>query len=179
MNGSRKRGVSNEERLLFNETLKDVAPLRKKAAPKVPRHALSDAPKSKPMGCSPKLEIAAPLIGIKAHPPRHEITPPAIGGHRAAHLRRGRIEPEARLDLHGFTQDEAYRALQRFLMRARGHDFRVVLVITGKGGVLRDAVPRWLAQTEFRGFISGAAEAHIRHGGGGALYVSLRRARGG
>jgi DNA-nicking Smr family endonuclease len=62
------------------------------------------------------------------------------------------------------------------------------LVVTGKGGgkaepdrgergVLRRQVPLWLALPEFRHFIVGFAEAHVSHGGQGALYVRLRRPR--
>jgi DNA-nicking Smr family endonuclease len=102
---------------------------------------------------------------------------PEIGGHREAHLRRGRLEPEARIDLHGLTQDEAYRALIRFFTRARSLDQRVVLVITGKGGVLRDLVPRWFAEHELAPLISGVSSAHVKHGGGGAYYVAVRRKR--
>jgi DNA-nicking Smr family endonuclease len=175
-----KRNVSAEERALFLETLKHARPLKKaikRKAPKTP--ALKNAePKSETPAKPRKREytILKPE-GPKAPPLKEQFTPPAIGGHRAAHLRRGKLEPEARLDLHGFTQDEAYRALQRFLMRAADMQFRVVLVITGKGGVLRGSVPRWLAQAEFRSLISGVGEAHVRHGGGGALYVSVRRKR--
>ena len=100
-----------------------------------------------------------------------------IGGHRAADLRRGRTEPEARIDLHGMTHDRAYRALVGFLLRAQGEDKRVVLVVTGKGGVLRESLPLWLGQSDLAPLVSGIAEAHIKHGGSGAFYVSLRRLR--
>jgi len=96
---------------------------------------------------------------------------------RQRNRRRGRGEPEARLDLHGMTHDGAYRALMRFLMAAQGEDKRLVLVVTGKGGVLRGALPLWLGQTELEPLVSGVSEAHIRHGGSGAFYVSLRRSR--
>jgi DNA-nicking Smr family endonuclease len=68
----------------------------------------------------------------------------------------------------------------RFLRSAHDRDARLVLVITGKGrggepGVLRRQVPQWLALPEFRGLVSGYEDAHIAHGGEGALYVRLRR----
>ena len=90
-------------------------------------------------------------------------------------LRRGRVEPDARLDLHGLREAEAYRALQRFLIQARGEDARLVLVITGKGGVLRNNLPRWLAEDAFREIVAGVSSAHLRHGGTGAFYVALKR----
>jgi DNA-nicking Smr family endonuclease len=85
------------------------------------------------------------------------------------------MEPDGKLDLHGFTQEGAYRALVKFLVRAQTEEKRLVLVITGKGGTLRAQLPFWLGQEELRPLVAGIAEAHIRHGGAGAFYVSLRR----
>ncbi|MCP2000233.1 DNA-nicking Smr family endonuclease [Nitrobacter winogradskyi] len=82
------------------------------------------------------------------------------------------------------TQTRAYRALLRFLQDASGDGLAFVLVITGKGrakgadserGVLRRQVPQWLALPEFRSLVVGFDEAHLGHGGEGALYVRLRR----
>ena len=102
-------------------------------------------------------------------------------------LARGTLPIEARLDLHGCTQHEAHAALLQFLRRAQGQGAAYVLVITGKGraghdgfreiGVLKRQVPLWLAMPEFRGFVVGFEDAHVGHGGEGALYVRLRRAR--
>lgn len=102
----------------------------------------------------------------------------------AQRLRRGQISIEGRLDLHGLTQAEAHRALNGFLADAQAAGKRCVIVITGKGrsdtgegGVLRRAVPHWLDQPPNRGRIIAVREAQPRHGGGGALYVLLRKAR--
>lgn len=155
-----RRPTSDEEHALFKTALGDAKPLR--ARPRVttpPRaNALPPPPAAKP-------------------PVYLERTADPIGGHRAADLRRGRTEPEARLDLHGMTHDGAYRALIGFLTKAQGEDKRVVLVVTGKGGVLREALPLWLGQADLRPLVSGVAEAHVKHGGSGAFYVSLRRKR--
>jgi DNA-nicking Smr family endonuclease len=106
----------------------------------------------------------------------------------AERLRRGKHPIEGRLDLHGMTQIEAYRALARFIAEARTAGKRCVLVITGRGaskgpdggaGVLRAAVPRWLDEPEFRTNVLAVAVAQPRDGGGGALYVMLRRTRAG
>ena len=83
------------------------------------------------------------------------------------------------------TQTRAHRALLGFLQRSHHEGFTFVLVITGKGkigaeterGVLRRQVPQWLALPEFRALVVGFEEAHIGHGGEGALYVRVRRAR--
>ena len=96
-------------------------------------------------------------------------------------LARGRIEIDARIDLHGRTQSEAHAALLRFLRRAQSDGRRTVLVITGKGtaeggrGVLNRQVPLWLALPEFRTYVLAVEAAHVAHGGEGALYVRLRR----
>ncbi|HWK63894.1 MAG TPA: Smr/MutS family protein [Rhizobiaceae bacterium] len=99
-------------------------------------------------------------------------------------LAKGRLPIEGRVDLHGMTQDEAYWLLLSFLRRAQQGGVRYVLIITGKGsssrgeGVLRRSVPQWLATPPFRALVSGHDDASRRHGGGGALYVRVRRAAG-
>ncbi len=104
-------------------------------------------------------------------------------------LRRGRLEPEARLDLHGMTAERAHAALTGFIRTAHALDRRLVLVITGKGrsddgtlrpgrhGILRHSLPHWLAAPPLAALILQIAPAHHRHGGGGAFYVYLRRRR--
>lgn len=105
-------------------------------------------------------------------------------------LEKGRLEVEAKLDLHGMRQRDAHAALRRFLKSAQGKDYRHVLVITGKGasqetarsfyeeearGVLRQAVPQWLSDPEFASIVVSFSQAPRRLGGEGALYVRLRR----
>jgi DNA-nicking Smr family endonuclease len=157
------RDATDEERALFRDALRQAQPLRRAGAAAKEARPLPETVQRAPL---------APRMPIFSHGEA-----PAIGGHRESHLRRGRIEPEARLDLHGFTQEDAFRSLLRFLERARGFDHRVVLVITGKGGVLKSLLPRWLAESEFARLVSGVGPAHIKHGGGGAFYVALRRKR--
>jgi DNA-nicking Smr family endonuclease len=101
-------------------------------------------------------------------------------------IARGRTAIDARIDLHGMTQAEAHMRLVRFLRRAQSDGAKFVLVITGKGarsrdpdrGVLRRQVPLWLQLPDLRDAVVGFEEAHIAHGGEGALYVRLRRPRG-
>jgi DNA-nicking Smr family endonuclease len=105
-------------------------------------------------------------------------------------LERGRLAVEARLDLHGMRQRDAHAALRRFLKAAHGKGFRHVLVITGKGtdpetrrsfyeederGVLRQAVPHWLAAPDLASLVVSYSAAPRRLGGEGALYVRLRK----
>lgn len=101
-------------------------------------------------------------------------------------LVRGSVSIDERLDLHGMTQEAAHSALRHFLVGARIRGARIVLVITGKGrggaaadvhdrGVLRRSVPHWLADASLRPLVVGFEEAHLAHGGAGAIYVRLRR----
>jgi len=101
-------------------------------------------------------------------------------------LARGHTAIDARIDLHGMTQAQAHGALLRFLHAAQAKGAKFALVITGKGapnaprgarGVLRQQVPLWLALPEFRACVLGFDVAHVGHGGEGALYVRLRKAR--
>jgi DNA-nicking Smr family endonuclease len=101
-------------------------------------------------------------------------------------LARGHASIDARIDLHGMTQTEAHAALRNLLQRSQAAGAKFVLVITGKGlpnsslngrGVLRRQVPQWLALPEFRRYVAGFDVAHTGHGGEGALYVRLRKAK--
>ena len=93
-------------------------------------------------------------------------------------VRKGRVEIDGRIDLHGMTQAQARKALATALMRTAKRGGRGLLVITGKGpqleGVLRTQLPIWLSAPDLRPFIASYAQAHARHGGAGAWYVFLR-----
>ena len=118
-------------------------------------------------------------VRSKAHPELSHGAAPGVDRRTAMRLHRGQMEIQARLDLHGRTQDDAYRALCSFIDGAHGAGRRSVLIITGKGqGVLKNAVPRWLNQPPLRGRILSFSYAQQKDGGAGALYVLLRRDRG-
>jgi DNA-nicking Smr family endonuclease len=103
-------------------------------------------------------------------------------------MTRGKLQPEARIDLHGMTLAEAHPELIRFILNAHAQGLRLVLVITGKGkrrddlgpipnriGALRHQVPGWLHLPPLGPSVLQVTEAHQRHGGSGAYYVYLRR----
>ncbi len=96
-------------------------------------------------------------------------------------MRRGKLEFGATLDLHGHTQDSAPKALAQFVHAARARGETTIIVVTGMGrageGVLKRRLPEWLAAPQLRPFVSGIAQAHRSHGGAGAYYVFLKRAR--
>lgn len=133
-------------------------------------------------------------------PPIHDVLPGIADRVAAApvnmdkkafqRLRQGRLLPEARIDLHGMTLERAHPALTGFILRSHAAGLRLVLVVTGKGkdrdsggpiplrqGVLRHAVPEWLGQAPLGPLVLQIAQAHRKHGGGGAYYVYLRRQR--
>ncbi|WP_026017280.1 Smr/MutS family protein [Bartonella birtlesii] len=102
---------------------------------------------------------------------------------RVAHrkIAKGHYPIEARLDLHGCMQEEAYFFLKEFLQTSQQNGLRYVLVITGKGrspgsdGALYKFVPRWLSTPTFRYYVHAFEQAARQHGGDGALYIWLRR----
>lgn len=181
----RKRSLSEEERALWESVAKQVKPLRKRHRASKPPTALEPAQANvaPQPAASPKPQAAPRIIPV----PRPEPPPLApIGRRERSQLSRGRKEIDARLDLHGMTQIRAHRVLLTFLQRAHSDGLTFVLVITGKGkvggpeaerGVLRRQVPQWLSLPEFRSLVVGFEEAHIGHGGVGALYVRVRRVR--
>lgn len=148
------------------------------------------APVALPPAKKPKRAVKlAALAPISApSPPIVAFTPadpgaPGLERRERQRLARGRLAIEGRLDLHGLYQAEAHAALVGFLMRSRAAGHARVLVVTGKGdedayagrGVLRRSVPHWLRGADLRGLVLGFEEAARHHGGGGALYVRLRR----
>lgn len=182
----RKRTISDEERALWETVAKQTRPLRKKPrAAKVAQEAeisaATNAADAEPSSSAKMLRVSKVAASPSPPPP---LAP--LGRRERSQLSRGRKEIDARLDLHGMTQKRAHRVLQEFLWQARADGLTFVLVITGKGkttadlsdrGVLRRQVPQWLALPEFRTMVVGFEEAHIGHGGEGALYVRLRRVR--
>jgi DNA-nicking Smr family endonuclease len=188
----RRRALSEEERALWESVAKQTKPLRKKSrAAKASTTLKVSAALPDGDTSSAANSAAAP----KAHPaaripraPKPTMSPPPLaplGRRERSHLARGRKDIDARLDLHGMTQTRAHRELSGFLHRAHSEGLTFVLVITGKGqigaeperGVLRRQVPQWLNLPEFRSLVVGFEEAHVGHGGEGALYVRIRRSR--
>ena len=170
----KRQRLNAQDGALWGEFTQSVQPL-------TPR---SPAPLSRPArpARTPAAASATPAASVRAAPQVE-----AIERREKQQLARGRVEIDARLDLHGMTQAQAHAELRRFLRRAQSRGAKFVLVITGKGalarnhggepGVLRRQVPLWLRAPEMRSCVSAFAQAHVVPGGEGALYVRLRRAR--
>jgi DNA-nicking Smr family endonuclease len=166
-----RRTTTPDERAQFEEAFSEARPTRKIPKPKLPVPAAA----------------ARAAVAEKGG---------GLDGRTSERLRRGMLDPEARLDLHGYTESDAHRALLVFLRSAQSRGLKLVLVVTGKGGrapdahapfdmeldrrsrgVLKSAVPRWLKEPGFAFLIAGTRDAHRRHGGTGALYIYLRKGR--
>ena len=176
------------------KTAKPLTPDRKHPAPAKPPAQVQTAPMSakQPLDRVRHFRVgeAVPNHGI---PPSDKSMPhdaPRMdhGTHRK--MVRGKLRPEARIDLHGMTLAQAHPALIAFIRTARDRDLRLVLVITGKGkdddaydpipvrrGVLRQQVPHWLTGPPLGALVLEVRPAHRRHGGEGAFYVYLKRRR--
>jgi DNA-nicking Smr family endonuclease len=128
---------------------------------------------------------ALPTAAKPSRPPLHPIEKRTL-----TRVARGTTPIDSRIDLHGMTQLAAHDRLHRFLRDAQASGARLVLVITGKGrpgsedlplgeerGVLRRRVPQWLSEPGLRSVVIGFEEAHRSHGGGGAIYVRIRKPR--
>ncbi len=177
----KRRGLSEEEKRLWAAVKRSARPLHAEIpgdlVPEEPRQPPDAPPASAPAGRMPKPK------------PAPNRAPGALDHRTVSRLSRGLIPVDGRIDLHGLTQSLAHRRLLRFLEEAQASGARLVLVITGKGrpgeagdgiyerGVLRRTVPEWLRSPAFQPLVSGLAEAGRRHGGGGAVYVRIRRRR--
>lgn len=193
----RGRGLRPEEREVWNRIARTVKPLDPARKP-VPAHKAPEASRpAQDQSRAPETVSRAALaqwLDAPGATPLRTPKPAERGSEKK--VRRGRVEIEARIDLHGHTEASGRRALLGFLQRARGSGKKTVLVITGKGassrameerrfepwdpdgprlpGVLKRAFPRWMGEGDFAAIVSGYAPAHARHGGSGAYYVMLR-----
>jgi DNA-nicking Smr family endonuclease len=199
--GRRRRTLSAEERKLWSAVAQTVKPARPDK-PKVdePYTGLeTHHPKPKPKKPFTVSDFrigetsTTPLPGSQLAPSVSErLAHAPVRMDQTTHkkMMRGKLKPEARIDLHGMTLAQAHPALTRFILDAHDDGLRLVLVITGKGkdrddpgpipirrGVLKHQVPNWLHMPPLGRVVMDIREAHIRHGGTGAYYVYLLRAR--
>jgi DNA-nicking Smr family endonuclease len=198
---SRRRTLRPEEEDLWQAVARTARPLHAEPL----RRKLDEAPATThiPSRPAPLPELAPRLpafrLGEKARAPSgHDLAPslsealasaPVLMDAKThARMTRGKLQPEARIDLHGMTLAEAHPELIRFILNAQSAGVRLALVITGKGkqkpddgpipqrvGILRHQVPLWLRQMPLAPAVLQVSEAHLKHGGSGAFYVYLRR----
>ncbi len=189
---ARRRSLHPEEEDLWRAVARTAKPMR---APIFLRKAEEHHPTPPVTFVKAPAPPRIPLfrLGEKPAAPRPQTAPPPalqMDSKAFGKLTRGKLAPEARIDLHGMTLTEAHPELIRFILNAHSAGLRLVLVITGKGkpggvsgpaprqtGVLRQQVPHWLRQPPLAPAILQVTEAHQRHGGSGAFYIYLRRHR--
>ena len=196
--GGGRRAITADEADLWQELTRGLDPL--KAKPRVGSGPVADpavaAEKRAPAPSKGKPRSAPPPPSAK---PKAAPKPPApladFDRRKVRQIASGKVEVDARIDLHGARQRDAHVRLRAFLLGAHAKGHKTVLVITGKGGeaepadnlgallgerqrgVLRRSVPQWLEEPDLRAIVLSYTQAGIRHGGAGALYVQLRKAR--
>lgn len=172
------RKLTEQEKRIWEAASKHV---RRMDGARTPQSVVTDElSKPEPKVSEKPVKKAALNFGaLLTEPKKKASVQPVQNRQNERRVRRGKQAVSASFDLHGFSQDEAWRALPHFLSRERNRGSRCVIVITGKGksgaGVLRRNFLRWIELPEARTLISGYAPAHARHGGGGAWYVYLRK----
>ncbi len=183
------RRPTPEELALWHHVTRTIAPLRADEAPPLPLPPPPEPqqPANTRRAPTPTVDGHKPPIASQLPPPRpvrpsrrlNPARPVDLDRRTWLKLRRGLYPIDARLDLHGLTQDQAHDRLAGFLSGAHARGSRCVLVITGRGartgGTLRTMTPRWLDEAPLRPLVLTFAQARLEHGGEGALYVLLRR----
>ena len=199
MSRRKRRALSDEDRDLWARVARTAQPLHtdfarlfdppseeEPAQPPPPRKQPPAGQTLRPQGSAPPPphDLRRPLPDALAD------APVTMDKRRFQRMSRGKLHPEARIDLHGMTLAQAHDALVGFILRAQSDGLRLALVITGKGkrgdddgpvprrrGALKHDVPQWLRMAPLSGTVLELREAHARHGGSGAYYVYLRRLR--
>ncbi|MEZ5926271.1 MAG: Smr/MutS family protein [Hyphomicrobiaceae bacterium] len=191
----RRSPLTTEDEALWRAVTETIKPIAKRIAPvtREPRAPTATiSAKALATSAAPVRPSSPPVSASRKTPPR----PPAATTFevkRAKRLRRGVLDIEARIDLHGMRQAEAHRALRHFLMSSQARGLKHVKVITGKGrgedsdarhfelhpperpGILKRMVPVWLGEPDLAAVVVSFTSAGRQHGGEGALYVHLRR----
>lgn len=187
-----RRKLTDEEIRLWHRVVENTERLRSDDKPAL----LRPKPKPKPKPTRQAFKADNPLStrpAPSATPkPTAKPRPQSVQMDRKAHgrMKRGKLAPEGRIDLHGMTLDRAHPALTQFILSSQASGRRLVLVITGKGkdsgedgpmpiqrGILKRNVPIWLSMPPLSQAVLQVENAHVSHGGSGAFYVYLRRIR--
>jgi DNA-nicking Smr family endonuclease len=172
------RQLSPEEAELWARVTATIAPLSRE---KIKQQTAEKEHKPLPR---PGAVKPTPVREVKPPPPRRPQLGSTLDGTWDRRLRSGAVQPDRVIDLHGMNLDQAWSAIDRGLDAAMGRGERVVLLITGhhrpgeppiQRGRIRAAVNDWLYASRHAGDIAAVRGAHGRHGGGGSLYIILRR----
>jgi DNA-nicking Smr family endonuclease len=188
------RRLAPDESALWKKVASTVKPLAKAKAPLAP----SAPPAVRPPQPTPR-STAAPAAPVSRPatplpPPRRTHSAATLDGHWDRRLRKGLVRPDLSIDLHGHSLASAQALLDEAIGRGLMRGARVLLVVAGRlrpgadrlpqmhgdprpRGAIRASLPDWLAYSPYADAIVALRPAHISHGGAGAVYVILRRAR--
>ena len=197
----KQKRLSKEDEALWEQVKKSTRPIKTTATfltenIETEQPALQKSPAKKALP-SPRFRVGqqAQSAGLKDNLSESISSslgkePLKMDARKFGKMQRGKLEPEAKIDLHGMTLSEAHPELIRFVLGAWARNLRLILVVTGKGkkrdqegpipvrtGVLKHQVPQWLRMPPVQPAILQVTQAHIKHGGEGAYYVYLRRRR--
>ncbi len=174
--GSSGKSPENEERSLFEQAVQGVVPLAESRSRVAAR-------KQRPRRGEPARRAAPVKFVIERHGERVEGLAPDADRRQLLRLERGELPVEMRLDLHGYTEDEARRAVLDALERAARRALRCLLIVHGRGlrsaagPVLKEALPGWLSQSPRGRRVLAFTSARPAQGGAGATLVLLRKQR--
>ena len=179
------RNLAPDEAALWARVMASVRPLRAVSTPAIAKSVPATAPK--PLA-KPSPIAHQPLAKSRPEPAKRPAPGVTLDGGWDKRLSRGLVSPDTTIDLHGHTLHSAHDLLEAALQRAVSRGDRVILLVTGKPprpeserpharGAIRAAVGDWLFASRFAGQIAAVRGAHPRHGGHGALYIILRRAK--
>lgn len=181
------RKLAPDEAALWAKVTATIRPLSRDPVTPPPAAAPSQgaAPTTSPLISAKPRGRVPPLRPVLPPPAKASVIGPGgLDGHWDRKLKSGDVEPDRVIDLHGHNLDDAWTAIDRGLERAIASGDRVILLITGHArpgdppiarGKIRAAVYDWLAHSRHNGRIASVRGAHRRHGGGGSLYLILRR----
>lgn len=189
------RGLTAEEAALWAKVAATVKPLRPRTAPRVAEPAASgvSAPVPPPGPKAPRAQARKPepLRAAERPAPPRPLDRHGLDASWERKLAKAAVAPDFTLDLHGHSLEAAHSRLEHGLAQAIAQGARVLLLITGRPrpaddtnsrgerrGAIRAKVLDWLAAGSHASRIAAVRQAHPRHGGAGALYIMLKRARG-
>ena len=191
----RPRALSGEEAALWARVAATVVPMKGRRHPPQDAEAKADAVEAAPAPPAKRIKVRVAHRPVETPPPPRVIDPVrpldrhGLDSTWDRRLDRGTIAPDFTLDLHGHSLDAAWSRLEHGLTLAHAQGARVVLVITGRPrpadaadrgrqrGAIRAKLLDWLAAGSHASKIAAVRGAHPRHGGAGAVYVVLKRAR--
>jgi DNA-nicking Smr family endonuclease len=188
------RRLDPDESALWKKVAATVKPLTKPKAPLAPvAPPTIRPPQPTPRSTAPRA-AALPRPAAPLPPPRRTHSAATLDGHWDRRLRKGLVRPDLSIDLHGHTLASAQTLLDDAISRALIRGARLLLVVAGRlrpgadrlpqmhgdprpRGAIRASLPDWLAYSPHADQIVALRPAHISHGGAGAVYVILRRAK--